>query len=550
MDALEPRRFDLVWKAGLAYFVLMAVQAVGRYLWRMYLIGSSHRIAQEQRLALYSHLQKLPLSYYQRVRTGDLMSRASNDIESVRMAVGPGVLVTMDAIFLFVLIIPAMFWLSWKLSLLAFAFYPLVPWLTKHLGSKIDELFESLQTKMSSISSFTQESFSAIRLIKSLVLEPTVRSRFDELSRDYLIEGVRIARYQAIFTPALTVLTNLGTFLILFVGGRDVMLGVVSLGTFIAFQRFVVQLSWPMEAIGWAVTMHREGTAAFRRVQEVTTAPQVESVRYAVTERDDSGLLAIRDLSFAYEREGQQGLFRMQVPHLELHEGQKIGLVGPVGAGKTTFFNLLVRLYEPPPGSIRLNGTDINSIPLPELRRAVGSVEQQIFLFSERILENLSLGSGLDLSVAEAEKVCRQVAIWEEVAALPHGLLTTLGERGVNLSGGQKQRLALARALVRRPQLLLLDDCFSAVDVEVEDRIIDSLFNDYPGLSLIMASHRLSIMPRMDTVWLWDQGEVVATGTHAQLMQTSALYQSLWEKAEKAREEGAYQTWVDSGGAL
>lgn len=552
VDALGPGDFKRVWIAGLVYLALMLFQAVGRYAWRIYLIGSSHAIAREERIDLWRHLQRLPLSYYQRVRTGDLMSRATNDIESMRMAVGPGILITVDAIFLFAMIIPAMFWLSWKLSLLAFAFYPLVPWITKKLGTKIDQLFESLQTKMSALSAFTQESLGAIRLIKSLVLEPTVRQRFDGLSHDYLIEGIHLARYQAIFSPVLTLLTNLGTFLILLLGGMDVISGAITVGTFVAFQRFVVQLSWPMEAIGWAVTMHREGTAAMRRINEVTHAPQVTSVRY---DGNNIGgeLIEVKDLTFSYPSlngNASHSPFGLSIPELTIGKGEKVGLVGPVGSGKTTLFNLLVRLYEPPEGTIYFQGKDVGSMELSALRAKVGSVEQQIFLFSETIYENLALGAKHLISRERAERVLGQAQILPEVKSLGHGMDTALGERGINLSGGQKQRIALARALAREPELLLLDDCFSAVDVEIEDGIIHSIFESYPHLSMMMASHRLSIMTRMDRIWLIDEGKIVDSGSHLDLLERSALYRSLWEKAEQEKEREKLQSWMESGGQL
>jgi len=530
VDALTPKAFHRIVWAGVGYFLLMAIQAVGRYLWRVHLIGTSHLIAQKLRMELYQHLQRLPLRYYHRVRTGDLMSRATNDIESIRMAVGPGILVTLDAVLMFLFIIPVMFYLSPKLTLLAFAFYPVVPFLTARLGDRIDTLFESLQTKMSSMSAFAQESFHAIRLIKSLVLESRAHERFNELSRLYEKEGMQLAKYQAVFSPSLSLLTNLGTFLILFSGGMDVMAGVVSVGTFVAFQRFVVQLSWPMEAIGWAVTMNREGRAAYSRMNEILNAPQVESVRSVPKGKQPyDEILSIKGL------ERQEAHFRLKLDHLTIQRGQKIGVVGKVGAGKSTLFHLILRLHEPPIGTVFFQGQDVTSIPLLTLRRQIASVEQHVFLFSENIRQNILLGT--DTVPEEKIRAVTQVACIEgELLELASGFDSKLGERGVNLSGGQKQRVALSRALVREPVVLLLDDCFSAVDVEIENRIIENFFAGYPELSLCFASHRLSVMPRMDEIWLLENGTLLDRGTHASLLKRNALYASLWEKSERQIE--------------
>jgi len=534
VDAIGPKDFNRVLWMGAIYVALMLGQAVGRYLWRLYLMGSSHEIARELRLRLYDHLQRLPLSYYQRVRTGDLMSRATNDIESIRMAVGPGILVSVDAILVFVFIVPVMFWLSPKLTLLTFAFFPFVPWITAKLGDKIDTLFESLQKKMSGISAHAQESFGAVRLIKSLVLEPRMHERFRGLSEDYRAEGMELAKYQAVFSPLLTLITNLGTLLILVVGGLDVMSGTLTLGTFIAFQRFVVQLSWPMEAIGWAVTMNREGIAADRRLDEMMQVAPVSSTT-AIEETSDFGSrLYIRELVYAHADSNDFGL---EIRDLSIEPGQKIGLVGGVGSGKSTLFNLLLRLYEPPARSIYLDGTDICAIPLEKLRQKVASVEQQIFLFSEKVLVNMTLGNPRDVSEEEVVRASEVACIRTEVGELNDGFGTRLGERGINLSGGQKQRLALTRALVRQPSLLLLDDCFSAVDVEIESRIIENFFELYPELSVCFASHRLSVMPRMDEIWLLERGKLVGRGTHRELLKSHPLYQSLWEKSERRLEE-------------
>ena len=529
IDALPAKAWNTLLLAALGYFGLTAVQAVSRYLWRVYLIGTSHLVAQDLRVKLYDQLQSLPVGYYQGIRTGDLMSRATNDIESVRMAVGPGVLVVLDTILIFAMITPAMLFLSPKLTLLAFVLYPLVPWLTARLGDRIDSLFETLQAHMSQMGAFAQEAFQGIRLIKSLVLESTTEKRFARMSEQYRLSGVIQARYEAVLSPTLGLLTNFGTFLILIFGGMDVLSGAITLGTFVAFQRFVVQLSWPMEAIGWAVTMNRDGLAAHRRLMAVFSQSRIQqcTADWDSGEKESPPLLKIRQLDIRPEKSS----FSLSVGGLEIPKGGKIGIVGPVGSGKSTLFHGLLRLDEPAPGSVFLNGRDICSIPLFELRSMIGSVEQQVFLFSESVAENIAMGARPRPKRNEIIEAAEAARMRDEIEALPQGFDTLLGERGINLSGGQKQRLALARALVRRPTLLLLDDAFSSVDVAVENQIISNLMGLPSQLAFLFASHRMSIMPLLDEVWVMDGGNVTDRGNHRTLLHQSRLYQTLWEKS-------------------
>ncbi|MCB9255472.1 MAG: ABC transporter ATP-binding protein [Bdellovibrionaceae bacterium] len=519
---------------------LMAAQAVTRYLWRWYLVGTSHFIARDLRRRMYAHLQNLSLDYYQRVRTGDLMSRATNDIESIRMAVGPGLLVALDAIILFALMIPAMLYLSPKLTLFTFCLFPIVPWFTTKIGDRIDSLFEAAQKKMSRLSGYTQETLSAIRLVKSLVFENKSKELFSEFSAEYRGEGIKLARYQSFFSPTLSLITSLGTFMILLAGGMDVISGAITVGTFVAFQRYVVQITWPMEAIGWAVTMNREGFAAYRRLEEVFNTPTITIAR--PSNRPHAGYgerLWIPRLQYRYPDNTKS--FELNVRDLRIRPGQRIGLVGPVGSGKSTLFNLILRLNEPEAESIYFNGTDVVSLPLPSLRKDVASVEQQIFLFSEKLRDNISMGMEEALPEAAVNRLLHSTALLAEVQSLDKGADTLLGERGVNLSGGQKQRLALSRALVRNPQLLLLDDCFSAVDVDVEERIIKSLLSDYPELTLCICSHRMSIMPQLDEIWLLENGQLTGRGTHEELLRDSRTYYRLWHQKE-AQEWGLVET--------
>lgn len=544
VDSVVARELRGCLWAAAGYFFLMAIQAVGRYLWRVYLIGTSYRIATDLRKDLYSHLQRLPLQYYQKVRTGDLMSRATNDIESIRMTVGPGILVTADAVLMFILIVPVMFWLSVKLSLLAFAFYPVVPFLTARLGDRIDSLYEKLQEKMSQMGAFIQEHFSAVRLVKALVLESRTESRFSVLSESYRGVGVQMAKYQAVLSPLLGLLTNLGTFLILVWGGWDVLHGAITVGTFVAFQRFVVQLSWPMEAIGWAVTMNREGIAAHRRFEEILEAPEVVPAYSVASPSASKAWFEVSNLKFQYPGGGLS--FALNLENLQLEKGKKVGIVGPVGSGKSTFFQILLRLYEPQPGQVFINGKDILSIPSRELRRQIASVEQPIFLFSETISENLVLGLDASVSREKQLRALEVAGVAEEILGLEKGLNSKLGERGVNLSGGQKQRLALARALVRAPDLLVLDDSLSAVDVAIEAKILERFFRAYPELSVLFASHRLSVMPKMDEVWIFRSGKLAGQGTHTQLMAREPLYARLWEKSQREEERSYFEREVEA----
>lgn len=543
MDALVPGAMRTVIVAAITYLAVMIFQSIGRYWWRVYLIGTSNYVASDLRKELYEHLQKIPLVRYHRYRTGDLMSRATNDIESIRMALGPGILVALDAVIMFMMLVPAMLWLSWKLTLLTFAFYPLVPLLTAKIGNKVDFFFERMQSRLSQMSAYAQETFSGIRLIKALVLENHADRKFRLLSADFVKEGQNLARYESVFSPTLSFLTQMGTFFILLFGGKDVIAGVITVGTFIAFQRFVVQLSWPMEAIGWSVTMTREAKAAERRIEQILHENPVQDIYPSIAPHAAEGELEIRQLHFGFLSDEEKS-FTLDLDGLEIPFGKKIGLVGPVGCGKTTLFNLLVRLYEPPPGTVFLRDKDIRAMSLNELRTRVGSVEQQVTLFGESVATNLGMGLRKAVSDEQMKQALTVAGVLEEIESLKDGLKTFVGEKGVTLSGGQRQRIALARALLRQPELLLLDDCFSAVDVECEQQIIDRFFEAYPKLSILFSSHRLSVMPRMDEIWVMESGKVISKGKHSTLIRSCHLYRSLWKESERELERERFESGV------
>jgi ATP-binding cassette subfamily B protein len=549
IDALESRGTGALVAAALGYFVLMVVQSGGRYAWRVYLIGTSFRVATELRTRLLAHLLKLPartlVARAERndassLQSGDVLSRLTQDVDTVRVAVGPGILVAADAILMMILIVPPMLWLSPKLTLLALAFLPIVPVLSWWLGRKVEKQFEALEERLARMGNVAQEALGSVRFLKAWLLESHARKRFEEASAQYEREGVRLAKFEAPFGPSLGLLTHLGTLLLLFYGGREVLEGAITVGTFVAFQRYVVQLSWPMEAIGWMVTMHREGVAAYRRLESLERIPEEVATGTFVPasgRRVGVGRPAIDIRRLRFDFAAEKG-FHLDVEELRLDRGARVALVGPVGSGKTTVLRLLQRLYEPSDGDVDLLGVPLPVWDKAALRRRVALVEQVPTLFRESIRDNLSLGLGKAMDDASIRALA-DIAAYSEVMALD--LDAPLAERAADLSGGQRQRLALMRALARSPDVLLLDDCFSAVDVDVERRILERLFRDERAYSTLLVTHRQAALDFVDEVWVLDAGRVVLRGPHATLLHGDADYRAFWrdETIRSVRSGGA-----------
>lgn len=535
VDAIEARLPRPLFWAAAGYFLLMLVQSSGRYAWRVYLIGTSFRVATDLRTKLLAHLLKLPARTLATQQSGDVLSRLTQDVDTVRTAVGPGILVSADAVLMLLLILPPMLWLSPKLTILALAFLPIVPFLSWWLGRKVEHQFELLEEKLARMGNVAQEALGSVRFLKAWLLESHAKRRFEEASAIYEKEGVRLAKYEAPFGPALGLLTNLGTLLLLFYGGREVFYGTISLGTFVAFQRYVVQLSWPMEAIGWMVTMHREGVAAHRRLEDVEKLPEeLATGTFVPTKGKGVGhgrpAVEIRHLKFDFGE--KTAGFSLELEGLRLERGARVALVGPVGSGKTTVLRLLERLYDPTEADVDVLGVPLGVWDKAALRRRVALVEQVPTLFRESVRDNVSLGLGTAID-DRSLGLLADVASYPEVVSLD--LDAPLAERAADLSGGQRQRLALMRALAREPELLLLDDCFSAVDVDVERRILRRLFGEERQMSMLLVTHRAAALEFVDEVWLLEEGRVTLRGRHGTLLRTSAEYRDFWKDAA-ARE--------------
>ncbi len=535
IDAISLSQKGKVYQGAAIILVLFLLQAVGRYLWRIYLIGSSHKIASLYRKRFFDHVLNVPSHSNRSLSIGDLLARATQDIESIRMALGPGVLVIADCVILFLLILPVMWQLSPRLTLISLGSLPLVPLLTYLCGSRIDSLFEDLQKQTSLMTQFIRERFTHIRLLKAFSAEKVAADELNQLSLGYREKGIQLSLVESFFSPGLVFLTNLGTLLILLFGGQLALEGALSLGAFVAFQRLVVQLAWPMEAIGWAVTLTREAKAANRRVSAVFAIPGVEKSGPLPPLSSSGPLLEIKNLSLPLHAHAE-GPPRIHIKGTDLKvlPGKWVGIVGPIAGGKSTFFDILLRMVEPSQGAVFFRGVDITTIPRKELRRRVRIVDQPVTLLGEDLLSNvaLSLQGHVDPFILQrlGDISCfdAQDRFGDEVAE------TRLSEKGADLSGGQKQRVALMRALTTSPELLLLDDPFSGVDLSTETKIFSQLRQEFPKMGVLFVTHRFELMAMMDEVWMMQQGEFVAQGPHSRLLKESEPYRRLAQSERNA----------------
>jgi len=523
VDAIAASDRNQVGKYAVVILALFFFQAVGRYWWRIYLMGSSHRIAGIFRKKFFDHVLNVPAASYRQVSSGDLMARATQDIEAVRMALGPGVLVIADCVILFFLILPAMWGLSPKLTLISLAVLPLVPLITYLCGSRIDVLFDKMQSQTSGMTQFIRERFTHVRLLKAFSAERFAGEELRHLSFEYSRTGKKLALVESFFSPGLVLFTNVGTLLILFFGGQLALQGALTLGAFVAFQRLIVQLAWPMEAIGWAVTLTREAKASLRRVNQILELPRAEDTGVYPLEKASAPLLEIRQFS--------QPLF--------IQPGKWVGLVGPIASGKSTLLDNILRIAEPAPGSIFVHGVDITGFPRTELRRRFRIVDQPVTLLGEDLLANVSLSLPIPMERAVLNDLS-ELASFDATLRFGDEMEGNLiSEKGADLSGGQKQRIALIRALSTSPELLLLDDPFSGIDLSTEEKIFRGLRRRYPKMSVLFVSHRFDLMKSMDEIWVMEAGRVVEKGSHSDLLAQSPRYQMLAQSEFPRAIEGA-----------
>ncbi|MBE7446665.1 MAG: ABC transporter ATP-binding protein [Planctomycetia bacterium] len=509
-------------------FILVSIcQGVCRYLWRMNFIGTSFRCDYDLRMAFFEHIETLSQRFFQKYKTGDLMSRATNDIGAVRMAVGPGLLIGLDAILYFFVIPPIIIYLSPRLSFYTFLLMPLTPFIAYKIKDVIDKRFRDVQEHFSRISEKVQENISGIRVVKSFNMSRQEKESFLRLCKDFMKKNLKLAIPQSLLGPVFEYITYMGIILLLFVGGKMVIDGAITLGTLVAFQRYISMMVWPMTAIGWCLSLLQRGSASMRRIDEVMEE------KTEIVPKDNAALcvpkgeIEFRDVNFRYDCHKEWVLKGI---NLKIPAGQRTAIVGPIGSGKSTLVNMLSRIIPVNDQGIFIDGVDINTIDIKALRKCIGFVPQDTFLFSEKVEDNILFGVETGKDNTNAQQFARIAGIEEEIQELPQKYESYLGERGINLSGGQKQRITIARALAIRPSIIILDDCLSAVDAQVEGTIMKNILKNFPGRTLLVVTHRLPAIRGFDMIVVMKEGVIVERGTHEQLITVNGLYASLYTK--------------------
>jgi ATP-binding cassette, subfamily B, multidrug efflux pump len=536
IDALRTGAgFEAVQTAvGLLLAVALA-GGVARYGMRQLLNSGSRRVETDLRDHLYAHLQGMAAEFYDRYPTGDVMARTTNDLLAVRMVAGPALMYLVDTTIRALLIAPAMLAINPRLTLLAMLPLLGLPIAMASLGQRIHRRSQAIQEQFSELTSQAHENLSGVRVVRAYRQERAETADFRRLSDDYLERNLGLARVQGLFYPLLGLLGGLSGLIVLYVGGRLVMAGTVSVGAFVAFGVYLAMLVWPMIALGWAVNLVQRGAASMGRINQLfRQRPAIADPETpaALPPPRNGRAVEFRDVEFAYPGARERGAV-LQGISFRVEAGRSLAVVGATGSGKSTLVDLLVRTYDPDRGAVLIDGVDLRRLPLAELRRTVGFVPQETFLFSDTLRENVLLGAPDD---GRLERVAEVAQLTEALPALPDGYDTMLGERGINLSGGQKQRAAIARALAQDPPVFVLDDALSAVDAQTEARILRALRGALAGRTSVIVSHRLAAVRDADWILVLDEGRIVEEGVHADLIARGGRYWELLRRQQLEEE--------------
>jgi ATP-binding cassette subfamily B multidrug efflux pump len=523
-------------------FAIAVVSGLFKFWMRLTVIGISRHLEYDLRNELFAHLQHLPLRYFQRARTGEIMSRATNDLSAVRMMLGPGLMYLVNTVVVALVSIGFMLAISPRLTLLSLLPLPLVSLAVWVFGERIHRRFEEIQAHFATLSARVQENLAGVRVVRAFAREAGELEDFRALNREYLAKNLALISTSGFLNPGLAFLSGVAALLALYLGGRQVIAGHITLGEFVAFTTYLAMLNWPMVALGWVINLFQRGMASYRRILDILDQPAAEpefgsgswaerrtSARAEVRERIG---IEFRDLTFTYPGANRPALRGVS---FTVPAGRTVAIVGRTGAGKSTLLALLPRLFEPPPGTVFLDGRDVRTWSLEELRRHIGMAPQDPFLFSATVAENIAYGVE-HAEPAAIERVTAIAGLDGDVRAFPAGYGTRVGERGITLSGGQKQRATIARAVLRDAPVLLLDDCLSSVDTHTEETILRGLRGEMARRTTLIISHRVSTVRDADEIVVLDEGAVAERGTHAGLLAHDGLYAALVRQQQLEEE--------------
>ncbi len=527
-----------IWGYAALVVALAAGAGVFLFVMRRTIIWASRKMEFDLRGDLFQHLLTLSPSFFDRTPTGEILSRASTDVEAVRMMLGPGIMYMSNAILVGGGALPFMFYLDWELALYTLIPLPILSLAVNRLGAIVHRRFMEIQKQYAVISAHAQESLAGIRVVKSGSREQIRHQEFVGLNDTYFTLNMDLIKVQGLFRPLLFLLAGLSVVVVLYLGGQAVIAGRITLGTFVAFTVYLGMLVWPMIALGWVVSLYQRGTASLHRIDEIFQASSdVGNGTGTSLVEPIKGKISIRDLTFTYPNADRPVIRDLS---LEVEPGETVALMGPTGCGKSTLLYLLNRSYPVPEGTIFLDGKDINTIPLGSLRQVCAVAAQEPFLFSNSLERNVNFGRESDLQREQMDELADAAGVLGEIEDLPRGWQTIIGERGITLSGGQKQRISLARALAVDARVLLLDDAFSSVDTNTEEHILNHLGEFFSGRTVLLVSHRVSTVRRADRIAVMESGRIIELGTHEELLARGEHYAQLAEKQQLQDELAAY----------
>lgn len=516
---------------GVAILVLALLKGIFTFFTRQTIIVVSRLIEYDLKNEIYEHYQALPMSFYRRHNTGDLMARISEDVSRVRMYLGPGIMYGLNLFTLFAILIPYMFSVSSKLTLYTLIPLPILSVSIYYVNNIINRRSEAIQRSLSALSTYVQEAFSGIRVLKSFVREKDSAKNFVTASNDYKDKYISLERVNALFIPLIMALVGLSSVITVFIGGVEVIRGAISPGVIAEFIIYVNMLTWPVTSLGWITSIIQRAAASQKRINEfLMTQNDIVSEENLV--REIEGDVRLEKVSFVYPDSGIKALDNIS---FEVKAGQSIAIVGTTGSGKSTIANIIPRLYDITSGTILIDGIDIKKYNLHSLRSQIGYVPQDVFLFSETIYNNIGFGS-VDVQEDKVVEAAYHADLKSTIEDFPDGFATRVGERGITLSGGQKQRVSIARAIARDPKILILDDSLSAVDTKTENTILNSLKDIMQKRTTIIISHRVSSAKLADKIIVLDDGKIVEQGTHESLLAQNGVYKELYDKQLQADE--------------